>query len=138
MQTDFFDAHQRHLDDAEHLYALDRWANADHLYGLAGECGLKTLMLSFGMPFDHAQDRPESRSDRKHIDRIWLRYESYRSGHHWGAAYLLPAGEPFEDWKIVQRYANRSDFDAGRINQHRAGAKAVQELVIKAKRDGLL
>ena len=31
---DFFDASQRHWDDAQSLYVAQRWANADHLYGL--------------------------------------------------------------------------------------------------------
>jgi len=40
---DFLDAHERHWEDAELLFGNRRWANADHLYGLAAECGLKAL-----------------------------------------------------------------------------------------------
>jgi hypothetical protein len=58
MNTDFYDAHQRHWDDAELLYEKQRWANADHLYGMAAECGLKQLMLAFGMTFDSGKNRP--------------------------------------------------------------------------------
>lgn len=49
MKTDFHDAHERHWDDAERLFEAQRWANADHLYGVAAECGLKWLMVHFGM-----------------------------------------------------------------------------------------
>ncbi|WHF34964.1 hypothetical protein [Aeromonas salmonicida] len=47
MQADFLDAHARHWDDAESLLQAQRWANADHLYGMAAECGLKQLMRVF-------------------------------------------------------------------------------------------
>ena len=49
MNTDFLDAHKRHWADAELLYNEDRWANADHLYGMAAECGLKRLILLFAL-----------------------------------------------------------------------------------------
>ena len=84
MHTDFHDAHERHWADAELLYNEGRWANADHLYRMAAECGLKRLMLLFGMPFDVAGDRPSDWSDRVHADGIWTRYETYRSGHRSG------------------------------------------------------
>lgn len=44
-RSDFFNAHQRHWKDAELLYKEKRWANADHLYGLSAECGLKAVMV---------------------------------------------------------------------------------------------
>ena len=69
MQADFLDAHDRHWDDAGRLFAAQRWANADHLYGMAAECGLKRLMLAFGMPFDSVGDRPANQPDRVHARR---------------------------------------------------------------------
>ena len=47
MNEDFLDAHMRHWTDAELLYAAQRWANADHLYGISAECGLKGLTETF-------------------------------------------------------------------------------------------
>ena len=47
MNEDFLDAHLRHWTDAELLYAAQRWANADHLYGISAECGLKGLTETF-------------------------------------------------------------------------------------------
>lgn len=49
MNADFLDANARHQHDADLLFDRQRWANADHLYGLAAECGLKRLMVTFGM-----------------------------------------------------------------------------------------
>jgi hypothetical protein len=138
MQSDFLDAHNRHLNDAEELFTTSRWANADHLYGLATECGLKRLMLAFGMAFDTIRDRPKDYDDRKHANGIWQRYESYRSGPRQGAGYSLSAVNPFQDWDISQRYANQSHFDRTRTVPHRNATRQVRALISKAQREGLL
>jgi hypothetical protein len=138
MQADFLDSHERHWDDAERLFQAQCWANADHLYGLAAECGLKRLMRAFGMPFDTAKDQPSSRSDRVHADGIWARYESYRCGHHLGAGYVLPNSNPFSNWSASQRYAHRSHFDQARAQAHQSGADVVRKLIKRAREDGLI
>lgn len=43
MHADFLDAHERHWDDAERLFAVQRWANADHLYGYGGRMRLEEI-----------------------------------------------------------------------------------------------
>lgn len=137
MQVDFLDAHERHWTDAETLFQAQRWANADHLYGMAAECGLKRLMLAFGMPYDSVRDRPAKDRDRVHANKIWARFESYRYGHQ-GAAYVLPTPDPFTDWDVAQRYAHQSNFDRARVAAHQAGVRQVRDLVQKAKREGLV
>ena len=72
MQADFLDAHKRHWEDAERLFQAQRWANADHLYGMAAECGLKRLMQAFGMPLDVSKDRPLKQEDRCRIPDDWI------------------------------------------------------------------
>ena len=138
MQTDFLDAHHRHWDDAERLRLAQRWANADHLYGMATECGLKQLMIKFGMLYDTAKDRPDRRQDREHANGIWARFESYRQGHQLGVGFALPAQNPFDDWDASQRYAHQSHFDQTRAQLHQAGAQIICELIKKAQREGLL
>ncbi len=137
MNTDFRDAHERHWEDAELLFEKNQWANADHLYGIAAECGLKSLMLSFGMPFDSGKDRPQEPDDRTHIDTIQTRYETYRCQHPAGK-YILTNPSIFDDWKASQRYANRSNFDCIRATTHRKGAIDVCNIVRQAQLDGLL
>lgn len=138
MKADYLDAHERHWDDAEMLRDAQRWANADHLYGMAAECGLKRLMLAFDMPFDQTKDKPTERKDCTHADEIWMQYETYRSGHPQGAGYGLPSTNPFGDWDVAQRYARQAEFDAARIAPHRVGADNVNRLVIKAVVEGLI
>lgn len=137
MLTDFLDAAQRHWQDAEILRGQQRWANSDQLYGLSAECGLKRIMLAFGMEFDSARDWPQQPQDRKHVNEIWFRYESYRSGHPQASTYGLPIN-PFTNWHISQRFANQSHFDHARVEAHRIGAETIQRLVRKAQRDGLI
>lgn len=138
MRADFLDANKRHWDDAEILFKEKRWANADHLYGMAAECGLKQLMLAFGMEYDEDKSRPSERHDRVHANGIWDRFESYRCGHHQGAGYVLPGSNPFQDWDVSQRYANQSKFDEARVQLHKYGAQAICELIRKAEREGLI
>jgi len=138
MQSDFLDAHERHLEDAGMLHENERLANADHLYGMSAECGLKQLMLAFGMEFDFNRDVPREDKDKKHINRLWQRYEVYRFGHHRGAGYALPQQNPFTDWNVSQRYAHRSHFDAARVQRHRRGAEEVLKMVKKARLEGLI
>jgi len=138
MQANYLDAHERHLSDAERLFAAQRWANADHLYGLAAECGLKRLMRAFGMPFDSKMDRPQEKNDRVHANGIWERFESYRSGHQNGTAYALPEESPFANWHINERYAHQSHFELSRVEHHQKGALMVAGLITKAKHEGLL
>lgn len=138
MNSDFLDAHHRHWQDAEQLFSAQRWANADHLYGLAAECGLKRLMLAFGMPFGVNQDRPGDSADRKHANGVWARYETYRSAHPRGANYGLPSSKPFHNWHVSQRYAHRRHFTQVRMDGHREGARRVGELINRASVEGLL
>ena len=132
MNDDFFDAHKRHWEDAQLLEGNGRLANADQLYGVSAECGLKRLMIIFGM------NPIVSSADRVHADKVWNRFESYRSGHHQGANYTLPTVNPFLDWNVNQRYAHRSNVDSERLANHRTGTELVRELINKAIQDGLL
>lgn len=134
MNSDFLDAHERHWQDAELLFLNSRLANADHLYGMAAECGLKRLMVAFGMPCDSSGTPIH---DKFHVDKVWSRYETYRSGHLFGSSYPLPEN-PFEDWNVNQRYAHQSNFDQDRVNPHKDGASIVKQLLDKARRAGLL
>lgn len=136
MQADFLDAHKRHWADAEYLFAAKRWANADHLYGMAAECGLKTLMQWLtNKPLDPKKDYVHVMEDRKAWN-AWLRYQTYLSGHVDAIKFSLPPENPFSDWSASQRYAHQSNFDQMRAQSHQTGAMAVHELIKKAEIGG--
>jgi hypothetical protein len=136
MAEDFLDAHNRHWTDAEKLYQANRWANADHLYGFAAECGLKSLIVVLNGSL--------AAGDRKHImertgtANAWERFEAYRSGHPLGARFPLPSSNPFAAWHASQRYENQLSFTQATADVHRAGAVFVKSLVGTAIMDGLL
>lgn len=138
MNADFLDAHRRHLGDADHLFSALRLANADHLYGMAAECGLKRLMIAFGMELRATDGAPKERDDREHADKVWIRYETYRSGHLQGVQYELPSNSPFFDWNVSQRYEPSERFYYARIEPHKAAAHAVHTLLKNAEMAGLV
>jgi hypothetical protein len=137
MNSDFYDACLRHLDDAEQLFQAQRWANSDHLFGISAECGLKRLMIAFGMTTDQ-HGTPTAWQDKVHVEKAWERFETYRSGHHQGAHYGLGNTHPFQDWDVYQRYAGQSNFNQKRVDPHRTAARQVYDLLKLADRDGLL
>lgn len=137
LPTDYFDAMKRHWEDAELLWnqVPQRFANADQLYGLVAECGLKALMTKLvNGYFDHNRGRPSNRDDLVHAEGIWNCYMNYSQG---GAAarYALPTNtNPFGQWKIDDRYANRIHFVHDRVDGHRNAALVVKKLVDHAVR----
>ena len=130
MVEDFFNAHERHWDDAEFLYQKQRWANADHLYGLSAECGLKWLMEKF-------QNASIASSQKKHVNHAWVLYETCRNGHGIGAQFVLPQQNPFQNWDISDRYADQKLFSEAITNSHKSGAKLIVDLVQKAFLEGM-
>lgn len=137
LPPDFLDAMERHWLDAEDLLKLTppSLANADQLYGLAAECGLKALMLKWGMTLNN-NHAPAKRDDRKHADKIWDRYETYRQGR--SSSLALPGTRYFDDWSIDHRYASRSHFQQTVVGNHRQGAAIVKQLVAQAHIEGVL
>ena len=130
--ADFADAHLRHWTDAELLYGRERWPNADHLYGISAECGLKAVVMRcMGMPAEIP------RKYRKHVDELWPTFEDFARERE-GGRYLklLPGGEPFKDWSIDHRYAHRKHFDQGRVGPHREAAREIRVMVGSIEQDG--
>ena len=138
MNADFLDAHRRHLRDADYLFSASHLANADHLYGMTVECGLKRLMVAFGMKLRPADSAPERSEDREHANKVWMRYEIYRSNRMEGLHYGLPLSTPFNDWSASQRYAQEQCFGHARVEPHRAAAHTIHALVKSAEMAGLI
>jgi hypothetical protein len=136
MTCNFADAHQRHLKDANILYTQNRLANSDHLYGLSAECGLKALMVKFGMSI--TDGKPTNIKDRVHAKKVWDRYETYRQGHALGTQYPLPSSNPFLDWDVSQRYTDQQYFTTRIVTPHKQGADCVTNLIKQATLAGLL
>ncbi len=137
LPTDYFDAMERHWEDAELLWNHEpkRFANADQLYGLVTECGLKAIMgVLDNNFFDNNLQMPSNPEHKVHADRICSVYTAFLQGGH-AARYALPFNtNPFEQWEIDDRYANREHFNHARVYGHRGAALQVKDLVDEAKR----
>ncbi len=139
MKTDFGDAVTRHWEDAELLCNNQRWANADHLYGVAAECAIKAVMVMLGMETKPDDGSPIESRHKKHINRIWGEFSTFAAGRNEGRySGMLPAGTPFADWDVAQRYAARCEFSEERVTPHRAAACSVRRILGRAKLDGSL
>ena len=129
LPEDYLDAHRRHWTDAECLYEQPRWANADHLYGLSAECGLKAVLTAEGQPVENQY--------KQHVNTLWPRFQTFATGRtNAGYVSMLPAGEPFSNWDISQRYAHQSQFSKVCVEPHRDAARAVRAMVQLTIQDG--
>ena len=141
MNLDFLDAHKRHWEDAQLLEGNGRLPNADQLYGVSAECGLKRLMIYFGMTLVADSltgiDKPADIKNMVHADKIWSRYQSHLSGTL-ASRYTLPQSNPFFDWNVNQRYAHTKNFDSSRLANHRKGAELVKGLIKQADNEGIV
>ena len=124
--ADFADAHRRHWEDAELLFDDGCLANADHLYGLSAECGLKVMIETLGVQVAGAY--------RQHVDKLWLGYRTLIENRN-ETRYLVD-GNPFSDWSIDDRYAHRGHVDRARAQRHRKGAEEVRLMLENAAADG--
>ena len=133
--ADFHDAHLRHWQDAELLFEHQRWANADQLYGLSAECGLKAVMVDLGMPVGR-HGVPTQREHRQHVDALWAEFISFASGRG-GVPYvqMLPTANPFAAWSIDNRYAHGRHFSKAAVDPHRAAARTARQMAERAREE---
>lgn len=137
MSTDFLCAFSRHDTDANLLLQNNRWANADHHYGLAAECALKALLLQQGIPSNNGDidtDR-QCRRYRKHINHLWNYYQSFMQTRN---AYEIPSQNPFQDWDISQRYAPENEITEDTTRAHGDAVCKLRQIIMRAKLDGVL
>lgn len=139
MPTDYSDSANRHWNDGCYLYADNRLANADQLFGLSAECALKAVMLGLGMPVDHT-GAPADRKHKIHIDKLWgefITFANSRNGARY-AAKISGIQSPFDNWTIHQRYVHRNDIVQNTANNHKNGANVAMKILSSAILDGVV
>ena len=132
-RNDFENAHHWHWEGAEILFENNHWAGADHLYGLSAECGVKHLMILFGMRTDN-NNHPKY-EDRQHINGLSSRYDVYRS-QRYSLEYTVDFS-PFKNWSISDRYKHDAKFSRDIANDHRDATRKIGSLLKKARLDGI-
>lgn len=127
---DYFAAADKHFFDAELLLSQNpsRLANASHLYGVAFECAVKTIIQDNRPPSSHGS------VVWGHIHEAKLKQQFIVSNAARNNALLqnqvTAALSNFANWNINQRYCANLDvqFTALRLNSEQHGAKEVIQL----------
>lgn len=132
--ADFKDAFRRHRDDGDILFEQERWANSDHLYGLAAECGLKAVMLGCGMSVDN-NNTPTDKNHKQHINNLWDEYIRFMQSN---CIYILSGTNIFKDWHVNQRYSAQSNFTKSIASNHKTGVDIIESIVNVAESDGVV
>jgi hypothetical protein len=123
MKETFAVAALRHWQDAILLQESHRLANADQLYGIAAECGLKSALAEAGAGKGEAA--LEERY-HKHIDKLWAQISVQGLQRRFPKLVaILRAENPFADWSISQRYADGEGITAVIVAEHRKWASRV-------------
>jgi hypothetical protein len=98
-------------------------------------------MVCDGIPLDR-EDLLSDKDKKKywvHIDNLWGIFHSFAEGRVASTyAAMLPARNPFEKWRVRQRYAHRTHITRELAEEHRNGASRVRSVVKRAQKDGML
>lgn len=134
-------AARRHLSDAEHLCAVGRLPNADHLGGFAAECGLKALAVEvLGGRIGEGWARHPLTDDpiKSHMGRrgqLWTEITSLAAGRQEPEIMaLFTATDPFQDWDVSDRYSDGTHLNNAVVSNHLESAR----LVIRALEAALI
>lgn len=141
---DFGAAALRHLDDAGYLRQASRLANADHLAGVAAECALKAIAISFlgvrstpRAPRTPAGSHPEK--ELRHLPGLWAVLHLLMSGRRGSLfATQLSSANPFLSWQVDQRYEDGSRITAAVCDNHLTAARALVALHRQGQLTGAL
>jgi hypothetical protein len=141
---DFQAAAHRHHGDAAFLLANSRWANADHLAGLAAECALKAIMQL--MPFGATPNAqgilvwgPSSKKLKQHVDKLWSELALNLSGYTAPTFIGLltgPGPGPFANWRVEDRYSDGLTVTQQEANDHLGATRQVLIVLQQAMIDG--
>ncbi|MER7014064.1 hypothetical protein ABT324_21805 [Saccharopolyspora sp. NPDC000359] len=146
----FFAAAFRHYQDAQLLRGQERLPNADHLAGIAAECGLKAVLTSYlggyidegNRPNHRAHPRGSKKKDKHeygHLPTLWDEIAVVSSGRSGSTFHqAMPQENPFHQWDVAERYAEGSHIDVTRADQHLAAARKVLPFYEEAKITGVL
>lgn len=149
----------RHHNDAVYLYDGSRFPNADHHFGFAVECALKSLMLRYtrvsvaplkpgGLPTSKPYIPQQAGKPRyiEHLPEAWTDTGDVisdatlllhgRTGNALSA--ILAASTPFATWSVHDRYSDGSSVNEADVRARRAASELILGLHERALIDGVL
>lgn len=138
MIVDFKEAAVRHFDDAGYLFDASRIANAGQLFGFCSECGIKALLIAFGLKTDPTGDLASSSPKyRVHIEKLVNNLLTFTPSDPSFSTYiaLIPNINSFHDWDIKHRYFAKSAIPA-KCLQWKAAAEEIRTMIDQATVNG--
>ncbi len=137
----FIKSAKRHYDDAKILLNANSVPNAGQLFGFCAECGLKALLIAYGLTTDPSTgDLNLSDSDKKkylrHINVLCNNISIFTQDTTY-ASYLaiMPSIAFFLDWRTDHRYYDESAIP-NNISKWENAATEVRRMVDKLIQDG--
>lgn len=139
VNPDFKAAARRHHDDASFLLGGKRWANADHLAGIAAECALKAIMTL--APFGAALNARgiltlshPPKELKQHVKQLWSELDLHARGHSVPAfSALLTGSTPFSNWDVSDRYSDGAAITQQEGSAHLGAAAQVLAVLQQAE-----
>lgn len=138
MYVDFKDAATRHFRDAEYLFGDGRLENAGQPYGYCAECGVKALLVVFGLPQDpQSGDLIRKTPFRQHINGLLANLQTFIPSDRGFYSYMamLPGISEFQDWTTEYRYYAASAIPAKCLRWRVASAE-IRRMMDQAIVDG--
>ncbi|MEU2356912.1 hypothetical protein ABZ599_28735 [Streptomyces misionensis] len=145
-------AAMRHHDDAIYLHDDGRLPNADHHFGFAVECALKSVILRYtqasmeptrpGRPPSVKPWAPDAAGNPRyfgHLPGLWSDVALLLHGR--GGSILsgvLAASQPFDTWAVEDRYLDGAAIGETEVRSRRAAAELILSLHQQALIDGVL
>jgi hypothetical protein len=140
--VDFQGASRRHYRDAELLMTNKRIPNAGHLFGFAAECGIKALLVAYGLKTDprsgDIQEKKRPYRYKTHVNALINHVQTFAGGRQY-SKYLgmMPNLKEFSDWDAGHRYWNETAIPPSHSTWRNA-ATEVMQMLQQAKLDGVI
>lgn len=121
MAEDYGVAAVRHYNDAVLLEEHARISNADHHFGFAAECAIKSVLVD--LPGFVTAGRLDA-AYHKHVNQLWdsVPLQNVHRRHRTMVA-VLKQQRPFHDWSVDQRYETDGTITPAAAANHKQAAK---------------
>jgi hypothetical protein len=158
LKQDFTSAAKRHFWDADYLHKDGRLPTADHLYGFAAECAIKSLLLRFtdvtmeprpgeekpsSKPWAEHPDHPEDPAkliEFGHVNELIREIKLLARGRTGAPLHSALDSDlrAFKKWNVKYRYYDDGYAQTETVDRRRNAARNILVLHERAQIDGKL
>lgn len=117
----YADAALRHWNDAQILEEKNSLGNADHLFGFAAECAIKTVLVKLPA---FSNNGVLDTAYKEHVNTLWgkVNHQSLHKTYPTLVAFLKSTNN-FSDWNVNQRYSANGEITKSVVELHKNSAK---------------